>query len=90
MNTKQTKQRSCVGCKKKDDKFSFLRIVFDGNGLVIDDEKQSLEGRGCYLCKDEACFEKAVKRNAFNYRLKQKISRDEVERFGKELEDKIK
>jgi len=89
MDNKQTKQRSCVGCKKKDDKHSFLRIFVDGEKLKIDGEKQDSPGRGCYLCANADCFEKAVKRNAFNYRLKEKVSKDEVENFRREFEDHI-
>lgn len=82
---KITKQRSCVGCKKKSSKFDFWRVVFVDGKLVCDDKTQKLPGRGLYICPNVTCLETAIKRNAFNYRLKQKISREEVEKFRLEF-----
>lgn len=89
INNNLTKQRSCIGCKTKNNKYDFLRIVFDGNKLVIDDSEQKMKGRGCYLCHNKECLTKAFKRNAFNYRLKQKLSREELEKFREELENRV-
>ncbi len=82
---KSTKQRSCVGCRKKADKSEFLRIVFFDKKLVVDTE-QKLDGRGCYLCLKKDCLTMAIKRNAFNYRLKQKVSKEELARFRDQFE----
>lgn len=82
---KLTNQRSCVGCKKKGNKFEFRRVVFFSGKLMIDDEKQNTPGRGCYLCAKNDCLMQAIKRNAFNYRLKQKVSKEELERFLQEF-----
>ncbi|HPN67411.1 MAG TPA: YlxR family protein [bacterium] len=89
-NNKLSKQRSCIGCQKKEIKSNFWRIIFDGKKLLIDQPQQNTEGRGCYLCQNFDCLEKAIKRNAFNYRLKKKISKQEVERFGNEIRSKLK
>ena len=40
-------QRSCAGCKKKDEKSEFIRLCMKGDKLIID-EKHSEDGRGAY------------------------------------------
>ena len=52
-------QRSCAGCKKKDEKSEFIRLCMKGDKLIID-EKHSEDGRGAYLCNDISCMEKAI------------------------------
>ena len=88
-NKKLSKQRSCIGCMKKGDQSNFWRIMYDGKNILLDNNKQKIEGRGCYLCPNTECLAKAIKRNAFNYRLKQKIPREEVARFENELKNKV-
>lgn len=43
-----------------------LRVVRDGNGCILPDERGILPGRGAYLCRDPECFQKAAKHGAFS------------------------
>lgn len=70
---KKIKQRTCVGCRQKNEKTQLKRIVFVDNKLNID-EKQNMEGRGAYICPNPKCLEKATRKNNLNYRLRRKIS----------------
>ncbi len=61
------------------DKDQLIRIVIDGGEPVIDRE-QKLPGRGCYLCDNEKCLEKALKKKAFSRALKKEISNEALGR----------
>ena len=72
-------QRKCIGCNQSYDKDTLYRIVAKEGELVID-HKQQMPGRGCYLCKNEQCLEKALKRKSFSRALKQDISSEALGR----------
>ena len=52
---KHVPQRTCVGCRKVQDKFSLVRIVRTPDGVCID-ESGKLPGRGAYLHDRRACW----------------------------------
>ncbi len=58
-NSKET--RTCISCRKKDNKHNLIRIVNSKVDGIIADVEQNLEGRGAYICKDEQCFNKLKK-----------------------------
>lgn len=45
------------------------------------------EGRGAYLCRDWACWEKALKGKQLEHALKGKINQNELERLSKAGKD---
>lgn len=53
--------RSCVVCKKKNEKSNLLRIVSDENKEAILDKEQKINKRAIYFCKSIDCIEKANK-----------------------------
>ena len=58
-NNKET--RTCIGCRKKDNKHNLIRIVnLKKNGFVFDID-QKIQGRGAYICKNEECLNRALK-----------------------------
>ena len=58
-NSKET--RTCIGCRKKDNKRNLIRIANSKQkGLVLDIE-QKAPGRGAYICKNEECLNKVLK-----------------------------
>lgn len=58
-NSKET--RTCIGCRKKDNKRNLIRIANSKQkGLVLDFE-QKAPGRGAYICKNEECLNKVLK-----------------------------
>ena len=54
--------RSCIACRKKDLKYNLLRIVKDEKNNAIYDEKQKINSRAIYLCKNKKCIEIALKK----------------------------
>jgi len=78
--TSKKKQRSCIGCGRQGQKNEFIRIASQADELKIDPD-QNLDGRGVYLCPAEDCLKKAIKRKAFNYRLKARFDGKELDKF---------
>lgn len=77
--------RCCSLCKKRNDKINLFRIVAD-NGSAILDEKQNINSRGMYICKNKKCIEnfiKAIDKSKFN--LKINISYDSLKEILKLL-----
>jgi predicted RNA-binding protein YlxR (DUF448 family) len=58
--------RTCVMCKKKVDKRQLFRIVRTPEGEVVFDPTGKKNGRGAYICADDACVNsiKSVKKIA--------------------------
>jgi predicted RNA-binding protein YlxR (DUF448 family) len=65
MKTKKIPMRRCVGCMESKPKQKLLRIACI-DGEVRPDPTGKANGRGVYLCRDMACFEKARKKKAIS------------------------
>ena len=77
--------RRCIACRESKPQDELIRFTFDGES-VIADEGARADGRGFYLCRDEACAETAIKRKAFNRACRQNIDEKEIrEVIGKAL-----
>ena len=67
MPQKKIPMRMCVGCRVMKEKRELIMIVLppdgDAGGICID-FKGKKNGRGAYLCRDEACLAKAKKTRA--------------------------
>lgn len=82
---KHKPQRMCVACRGMFPKEGLLRIVRDKQtGEIIFDEKQKIQARGIYLCKNEACVKLAEKKNAFSRHLKCQVDKAIYERAREE------
>ncbi|MEG1706611.1 MAG: YlxR family protein [Clostridia bacterium] len=58
-------QRMCIVCRQMKDKAQLIRVVaVDGNLQV--DKTYKHNGRGAYICKDIACYNKCIKSRALN------------------------
>lgn len=58
-------QRTCVACRKTQDKSDLIRFVLAPDGQVVVDYRQHLPGRGVYTCPTRECLALAVKKNSF-------------------------
>ena len=54
--------RTCVGCRTARPKRELVRLVRQASGEVVVDPSGKLNGRGAYLCPDEACWTQAERR----------------------------
>lgn len=70
-------ERKCIACHQMKVKRELIRVVRKPEGEVELDITGKLAGRGAYICKHDACFEKARKSNAFGRALNHAVS-DEV------------
>lgn len=67
-----------------------VRLVRTAEGSVEIDISGKKVGRGTYLCRDWACWEKALKGNQLEHVLKGKINRHDLERLDKEGKELLK
>jgi len=57
---KGTPQRTCVGCRQRDDQGAMVRVTRNGSCLLVHRTKR-LQGRGAYLHPRPSCLTKAQK-----------------------------
>ena len=87
---KHVPQRTCIGCRKKDDQAVLLRLArvsMEGANAVHVDPDRRVSGRGAWMHPDPACLRLAVKRSAFPRAFRGSVGITEVERWFKALED---
>jgi predicted RNA-binding protein YlxR (DUF448 family) len=65
-------ERTCVGCGAKKPQCELLRVALADGSTPRLDASGNAPGRGAYVCRDEACLERAVRRKAFERSLKWK------------------
>ena len=71
--------RMCVACREMKPKKELIRVVRTPEGDVIADETGRKNGRGAYLCRSEACLNKALKIRALDRALEQPLSEAAVD-----------
>ena len=81
---KHIPMRRCVGCMKSRPQNEMIRIGIRDGKLTADPDR-GLPGRGIYLCPEEECLKRAVKRKSFSRALKQGFDGKNIEA----LEDQI-
>lgn len=82
--------RTCIGCRAKKDKQELLRIAKNKQDEILVDCKQNIQGRGAYICKNIACFEKVVKGNKLKVSLKTNIDNKKYEELRGVIFDRTK
>ncbi|MGD9100583.1 MAG: YlxR family protein [Anaerolineae bacterium] len=63
-------QRTCVGCRTVHPKREMLRVVRTPTGAIEIDSSGKQAGRGAYLCRQQGCWETALKRRSLSRALK--------------------
>ena len=84
-----SQQRTCIGCRRKGDQATFLRVSRMSGGRVVLWGK-ACEGRSAYLCEKSECMEAALAKGRLERALKTPVSADDRERLRKELECKLR
>jgi predicted RNA-binding protein YlxR (DUF448 family) len=67
-NVKKIPLRTCTVCRAQKGKNELFRIVKTPDGKIVTDEKAN--GRGAYICKTDACIDKAQKEHRLEKALK--------------------
>jgi predicted RNA-binding protein YlxR (DUF448 family) len=65
--------RSCVFCRTSREKRELLRVVRTPGGSVELDPSGRANGRGAYVCRDEACVAGATGRGALHKALEANV-----------------
>lgn len=88
MKVKKIPMRKCVSCGEQREKKDLLRVVNNKEEGILFDETGKKNGRGAYICKSQACIDKAKKNKRLNVALESEISNDFYEKL-KEYVDSI-
>jgi predicted RNA-binding protein YlxR (DUF448 family) len=73
---KRVPQRTCIACRKIQDKQTLIRIVNTPEGGIEIDTGSKMSGRGAYLCKNIGCWEEGLKGKRLEHALKTDISQE--------------
>lgn len=62
--------RKCIVCGNQKDKKDLVRIVKSKDEGIFVDQSYKRNGRGAYVCKNQACFESMVKTGRLKHAFK--------------------
>ncbi len=85
---KKIPMRQCVGCREMKPKKELCRVVRSPEGAVHLDGTGRSPGRGAYLCRDEACLQRAIKSRALSRAFGTEIPAEVYETLKKEFEER--
>ncbi len=83
-------QRTCTVCRKVKGKKELVRLVRTPAGNIEIDKTGKKEGRGAYICRNEACWDKLVKGKQLENALKSAIDKKGIEQIIKDGKDLLK
>ena len=83
-------QRTCAVCRKVMGKKELVRLVRTPGGKVEIDTTGKKEGRGTYLCRDRACWDKIAKGKQLEHALRSEIDQGNLEELIKNGKDLLK
>lgn len=87
MKVKKMPMRTCIVTKEKLPKQELIRVVRTPEGNVIVDSTGKMNGRGAYLKKDVAIFEKARKSKILNRHLETEVPDNVFDELEKIISD---
>ena len=89
MAERRIPMRRCIGCMQSFPQNTLIRMTLSGEDLAIDRTGRA-RGRGCYLCRNAACIEKAAKNKALNRTYKRNINQDKAREVLEEALQMVK
>jgi len=69
MKPKKIPMRMCVGCREMKPKRELIRVVRSPEGEVSIDPVGKKPGRGAYVCRQQACLQRAIKQKQLERQL---------------------
>ncbi len=85
MKAKKIPTRTCTGCGEMKAKSELVRIVRSPEGEISLDLTGRKNGRGSYICKSADCFDKALKKKAFERAFGVKLSEELADSIREEI-----
>ena len=89
MKVKRTPMGRCVGCMESKPKKELIRVAGYEEQVTLDSTGKA-KGRGVYLCPNEDCLAKAIKKKAISRNIKIDMSLEQTEKLTEELLDYAK
>jgi predicted RNA-binding protein YlxR (DUF448 family) len=88
VRVKHMPRRTCVACRRADNKRELVRLVRVSNGSVEVDSSGKKAGRGAYICRDWKCWETGLKGGRLEHALRTALTQDNREEliaYGRDL-----
>lgn len=82
---KQIPFRQCVGCREMKPKTELVRVIKTPEDEICLDKTGRKNGRGAYICLNQACLEKAKKTKALERSLKTEIPEEIYQTIAEEM-----
>lgn len=82
---KKIPMRMCVACRQMRPKNELLRVVRTEDGQAVIDRTGKRNGRGAYLCAEQACLDRAIKTRALERALEIAVDETVRERLREEI-----
>jgi predicted RNA-binding protein YlxR (DUF448 family) len=79
--------RMCLGCRESKPKAALIRIVKTPEGSILLDERGKTSGRGAYICRSRACFDKAFRSKALERSLSVSIPEEIFQKVLEKLDE---
>jgi uncharacterized protein len=79
---KHIPMRTCVACRETKPKRELIRIVLLADGVAAVDETGKQNGRGAYLCRRRACWQKALERGGLGRALRAPLSSEAIDELA--------
>lgn len=76
MKPKKIPMRMCVGCREMKPKRELIRVVRAPDGTLSLDPVGKKPGRGAYVCKSEACLNRAIKQKQLERQLEVQMTEE--------------
>jgi uncharacterized protein len=78
---KHVPRRTCIACRKVQDKKDLVRLVCTADGNIEADIKGKKTGRGAYLCRTVECWEEGFRENRLEHAFKAGIGQENKDRL---------
>ena len=86
---KHNPQRTCIVCRKTQDKRALIRVVRTPTGNIIVDPTGKANGRGAYLCHRPNCWQKGLQKKLLANALKTTPSAEDLATLQEYLDTKL-
>lgn len=78
-------QRACIGCGEMKDKNQLIRVLRTPEGEFVLDATGKKNGRGAYLCRSQACLERALKTRGLDRSFKMSVPKEIYDALREEM-----
>ncbi len=76
MKPKKIPMRMCVGCREMKPKRELIRVVRSPQGEVSIDPVGKKPGRGAYVCRSQACLQRAIRQKQLERQLEVQMTEE--------------